>query len=123
MYAEGSFVVLSFVFLGDFFDLPFEDTVSSQLPVFHNLNSVFWSNKSKTIFFLYAAGSGEWEGYCLQKSCLLPVCSKPIMTHLRETLIIYFRAVQAWVSGGIPQIKHSNHQKFLLFVHISKLRN
>lgn len=36
--------------------------VSSQLPVFHNLNPVFWGNQSKTIFLLSMAGNGEWEG-------------------------------------------------------------
>lgn len=82
----------------------------------------FFGVTSQRPFFCFPRqGMGSGKG--LQKSYLLPVCSKPLITHLRETWIIYFRAVQAWVSGGIPQSKHSNHQKFLLFVHFSKLRN
>lgn len=31
-------------------------------------------------------------------------------------LIIYFRAAEAWVLGGIPHIKHTNYQNFYLYI-------
>lgn len=45
--------------------------------------------------------------------------------HINDTLkkaIDYFRVVQFWVLCGIPQIKHTNYQTFLLFTRFSKQR-
>lgn len=61
------------------------------------------AGKMNTQFFSKAC-----SGSVVHKNqiCYL-VCTKPIITHSRET--DYFRVAQAWVLGGIPEI-HITYQ-------------
>lgn len=51
-----------------------------------------------------------------------PVCNKPIITDLRETLFIS-ELHNPGLLSGIAQIAHTNYQNFLLFPQFSKQRN
>lgn len=63
VYAGGSFVVPSFVSLGGFFDLPFQDGASSQSPVFLQFELIFLGQLAKRLFFFSPLGVRGWEGY------------------------------------------------------------
>lgn len=58
---------------------------------------------------------------CPQKSDLLPGLQQA-NNYTCETLV-YFRAAQPWVLGGVPQSKHTNYQNLIQFIHFSKQEN
>lgn len=64
-----------------------------------------------------------WKALVHKNQMCYLVCNKPIITHKIDTLNIYFRFEQPWVPGGIPQIKHTSCQSFLLLIHFNKQRN